>query len=195
MNNDILENINRLILEMSSPKELLKFMKDIKYGLVTTDNKRLYSSDLEKLDSSAVDWWKDGINIKLLTTDEVLKFKIGSCYDQSLLEYKYLKQMGYIVKFVFIEPIITDEGSSHSAVFYKENKQWFWFEHSWGPMKGIHGPFKTIDQGILKLESLMKKSDPNVSKYYINKDMNVNNILDKHNLTYKDFLNEARVIK
>ena len=178
--------IDRIKKIANFPNELLEKLDDINYGLVTTDDEELSQEKMDSLDDENVDWWKNGDNIKLLTTEETLDRNIGSCYEQSLLEYKLLDEAGYDPIMVFVNPE-DGEGNGHSAIFYSEGDEWYWIEHSWGDQRGIHGPYDNINDGIDIMIEKMSMGWKNVTKYYLNKDMDPSLILDKEGLTYKDF--------
>lgn len=37
-------------------------------------------------------------------------------------------------------------GSTHTLTWFIKNNKYFWFENAWGNNKGIHGPYKDLDE-------------------------------------------------
>lgn len=75
----------------------------------------------------------------LKTTEQLLKDKSGNCHDQTLYEMEMLKKMGKNPKAMFL--IEVDDqgqgGTTHSFVYYKENKKIKYLENAWGGHEGI----------------------------------------------------------
>lgn len=135
------------------------------------------------------EWNEEGYfdeNCRILKPDELEKYQVGTCYDISLYEYLQLSKMNYNPKFVFI---CLKDGRSHTAVFFKYHRLWWWMEYAWYAQKGIHGPCK-LDSEILEI-FLELYTDGNKDKiFYLNEDVqNVKPMtLRKEPVSYIDFI-------
>lgn len=111
--------------EPTNPQELLKYMDMIKYPKFFDEDK-----------------------YKIKTVNQLIKSKIGLCYEQVELERIYFKKFDLEFKtFVFyIEPI--ESNPIHTTLLYKNKNKIYWFEHSWGQQKGIRGPFLDYNYAI-----------------------------------------------
>ena len=135
----ICESLVHILLEDSN----LESKKDdisIERLHITSDN------DLQK-------WMQQNIQYKeftrLMSAQDVLMLKKGSCHDQVVLECELLKQLGLSPhKLFFIE--YNDEsnvgGNTHTLVYYVRGNNFYWFENAWKTEKGIHGPYKNISE-------------------------------------------------
>lgn len=77
----------------------------------------------------------------LKSPDETLKSGSGNCHDQTLLELRELRKMGYKPQAHFcieVNPKTGQGGVTHSFVTYRENGAVKWFENAWGGREGIH---------------------------------------------------------
>lgn len=77
---------------------------------------------------------------RLMSPQEVVRMKAGSCHDQVLYEYNFLKKNGLAPKAHFF--IETDDrgqgGQTHSMVYFQLNKKFIWIENAWEDQKGLH---------------------------------------------------------
>ena len=77
-------------------------------------------------------------NYILQSPKEVIKNKIGVCWDQVELERYYFKGNDWSVKTYFIVHDDGDKCPTHTFLTYKKNNKYYWFEHSWERFRGIH---------------------------------------------------------
>lgn len=121
--------------KINSPKELLEFMSNnIKYGYVSKNGK-IYDNQ----DSSS--YWDDWyINCLVQTGEEVLKTKVGTCWDQVELERLWFENNNYEFKTFFIRFEVNKENDypTHTFLLYKKDNKWYWFENSFEASRGIH---------------------------------------------------------
>ena len=81
---------------------------------------------------------------KLMSHDEVLNEKKGSCHDQVMFELEELRLMKLNPKALFfIEYNGNQGGMTHSFVYYEKGNDLYWFENAWGLYAGIH-KFKSL---------------------------------------------------
>lgn len=127
------ENIN-------SPEELLKFMdKYINYGYLGKNGKIHFFTDPDFNDV----WYSEYI---LENTDDILKTKVGNCYDQVEFERDWFLKHNYIVKtyYEIVDLNYDNLYPTHSFLVYFD-KKWKWFENSDFNNRGIHS-FDTIEE-------------------------------------------------
>ncbi len=127
---------------VSSVEGLLTYMDCIEYGWMDIKYRRNYSFD---------NWWGD---YRLLLPKDVVKYKIGTCYEQALFAYEWLINHGYNSKIIWIQQY---KITTHSFVVYETEKGWMYFEHSWFPYRGIKGPFRTVNAIVTYVHSNMVK--------------------------------------
>jgi len=121
---------------LTTPKELLKFMKLIKYDFHTDEEKYIIKSP-----------------------EQLIQSRLGICYDEVELERIYFNFWKYQFKTFFIyssDP--KDEKPTHTFLIFKKNSQYFWFEHSWENNRGIHGPFKSYRNSVNFVGNIFKHS-------------------------------------
>lgn len=127
-------NINNLVLESISiipktPKDILKITSSIKYDSETPDEKYI-----------------------IKTPDQLLKSKIGICYDIVELERYYFNKLRFEFKTFFTHG--NHDDPTHTFLIFKDDKSYYWFESSWESYRGIHGPFSNYQDAskyVLKL--------------------------------------------
>ena len=110
---------------------------------VTVDSKPSESLNFET-PKELHTWMKNNFSYsnftKLLSPEELLVTKKGSCHDQALFAYTYLKKMGLKPKLLFFIAYKEGEvvgGMTHTLCFYeKDNKVW-WFETAWNGAIGL----------------------------------------------------------
>jgi hypothetical protein len=121
---------------IQTPNDILDLMKDIKYDNFTDETKYIIKSP-----------------------EELLKTKSGICYDQVELERQYFSKLNYEFKTFFAyEKLPLDDNRTHTFLIYKENNKYYWFEHSWGPYKGIHGGFSSYEECLSYITKELKRS-------------------------------------
>lgn len=84
----------------------------------------------------------------LMTPQEVMDKKAGSCHDQVMFEKTMFSKMHIPHGELFFMEYNEGEsvgGRTHTLLWYKDNKgKYYWFENSWGGHEGIHGPYSSI---------------------------------------------------
>jgi hypothetical protein len=125
------------------PEDILSLMNDIEYGYITKNNER-------KSEIIEEDFYK---YYKLQSPKELVKNKIGVCWDQVELERSYFKELDYKFRTIYV---ILESGNSHTFLVYEEYGKWYWFEHSYRKHRGIHGPFNNIEEICNKVIKFMQ---------------------------------------
>lgn len=108
-----------------TPQDLLKMMSVIHYENFTDE-----SSYIVK------------------TPEQLLKQKLGVCYDQVELERDYFLKWKIPFKTFFAYSGSVIENPTHTFLIYQDHGKFFWFENSWGSMRGIHGPYTSYDKAV-----------------------------------------------
>jgi len=108
-------------------KEIMNLMNEISYGWIDKKNKMH-----EEIDDSFSD------NYVLQSPKEVIKNKMGICWDQVELERFYFEKNEWNIKTYFLVHYDNARCPTHTFLTYEKNKKYYWFEHSWEPFRGIH---------------------------------------------------------
>lgn len=122
---------------ITTPDQLLRFMSNIKYDNETNDE-----------------------NYIVKTPSQLIKTKMGICYDQVELERYIFKNMRYDFKTFFAyqqKPI--EFSPTHTFLIFKENNQYYWFENAWESYRGIHGSFNSYNLAVNFVSIQFKKSE------------------------------------
>ena len=109
--------------------------------------------------------------------DQLMKYKVGTCWDQSLYTYARLKKDLGTANVRAIGYAYTDTHNrltTHTTIIAKDKKDYYWTEHAWYEQQGVHGPYKSVDIITREIKSYLPKN----SKIFIWKD-NLNAVYDK----------------
>ena len=136
--------------------DIIVMMNDIKYGYV--DIKGDIHNDVDDKFSEFY---------KLQSPDEVLKNKIGVCWDQVELERDLFKKKNIEFKTYFIVHYDNDKCPTHTFLIYKENNKYYWFEHSWEKYRGIIGYDSELD-ALKDIKNKFVKDELNNEYNYMN---------------------------
>ena len=131
---------------ITSPEELLKFMSgNIEYGYLGRNN-HIYKENDPNFDK---DWLDEYI---LENASDVLKTKIGNCWDQVELERDWFKKNNYEFKTIYHQVLLDYDNPypTHTFLVYKKDNKYYWFENAWENMRGIH-EFNSIEE-LLEFE-------------------------------------------
>lgn len=113
-------------------------------------------------------------SIKLRSADEVYKDLKGDCHDQAEFEHVIMTKMGIPHGRFFLiaysdnsKPWYEQQcGATHTALWYKTDRGYFWFENAWHDNKGIHGPYNTERRVMNDILSEFKKSNSRTKYKY-----------------------------
>lgn len=137
--------------------EIMNLMENIEYGWVDTSNNKHTIVDESYSD-----------NYILQSPKEIIKHKVGVCWDQVELERYYFKGNNWNIKTYFIVHYDNDKCPTHTFLTFEKNNKYYWFEHSWERFKGIH------EYNFLK-DLLIDVRDKFI-KYELNNNYNKNNL-------------------
>ncbi len=112
-------------------KKITRIMDTIEYGYKDAKGYNL-NNDLKRWDQEFKDIYK------LLTPEELLRYKCGTCFEQVELERKLFNDNNIDVLTYFICTHTRDAIPSHTFLVYEYNNKYYWYEHAWNTYKGIH---------------------------------------------------------
>ena len=119
--------------------KIMDLMNDIKYGWIDKNGSKRYDND---------NFFDD---YRLESYEEVIKNKLGVCWDQVELERFYFEKK-YKVKTYFIVYYDNIKCPTHTFLVFKKNKKYYWFEHAWEWYKGIH-EYNSLDDLLLDVKN------------------------------------------
>ena len=112
--------------EQDYRKKIDEVMSQIEYGWVDKDgNKHTEMSGFSD-------------NYRLQFPDELLKSKLGVCWDQVELERKLFADLGIKVTPFFIVYYNESKCPTHTFILFEENGKTVWYEHAWLRHAGWH---------------------------------------------------------
>lgn len=117
-------------------EEIAKQLDNIEYGWEDKDGNIHLGVD---------DTFAD--NYVLQSPDEVLKNKVGVCWDQVELERKLFEESNISFNTYFIVHYDEDKCPTHTFLIYKDGNKYYWFEHAWEAFIGIH-EYETEEDAI-----------------------------------------------
>ena len=110
--------------------EIMDELRNIEYGFKDKNGANLINSE---------SWNKNFYNFYyLLSPEELLHSKCGVCWDQVELERKLFNDANINCDTYFIYIDDNENLPSHTFLIFQLNDKYYWFEHSWYDMKGIH---------------------------------------------------------
>ena len=110
--------------------EIMDELSNIEYGFKDKNGANLINSE---------SWDKNFYNFYyLLSPEELLHSKCGVCWDQVELERKLFNDANINCDTYFIYIDDNENLPSHTFLIFQLNDKYYWFEHSWYDMKGIH---------------------------------------------------------
>ena len=107
--------------------EVMELMQGIEYGWMDKDNNKHFIVDEQYSE-----------NYRLQNPKEVMKNKVGVCWDQVELQRYYFKANDWNIKTYFICHYDNDRCPTHTFLTYEKENHVYWFEHSWEKYRGIH---------------------------------------------------------
>ena len=150
------------MIHINKVLEIMNILNNIEYGFKDKDGNNLINSEI---------WDKDFYNFYyLLSPEELLNSKCGVCWDQVELERKLFNEANIDCDTYFIYIDDNESLPSHTFLTFQLNDKYYWFEHSWNDMKGIHeyNNFEKLlnDVKTKFIDSRKNEINPNLN-YYI----------------------------
>ena len=137
--------------------EIMNLMENIEYGWMDKQGSKHKIVDENYSD-----------NYILQSPNEIIKNKVGVCWDQVELERHYFKGNDWNIKTYFIVHYDKAKCPTHTFLTFEKDNKYYWFEHSWERFKGIHE--------YNSLKDLLINVRDKFIKYELNNNYNKNNL-------------------
>ena len=124
-----------------TPKEIYEQLDNIEYGWV--DNEGAKHCKLQPVLFSEI--------YMLQNPEELIKSKLGVCWDQVELERFYFSKTNLKFHSYDILYINKNQMPNHTFFVYEENNKYYWFEHAFEKYRGIH-EFNDLKSLLLKVK-------------------------------------------
>lgn len=158
--------------------EVMKLMDDIEYGWLSKDNQKHLSIDKEFAD-----------NYILQSPKEIIKNKIGVCWDQVELERYYFKGNDWNIKTFFIVHYDGDKCPTHTFLTFEKDNKFYWFEHSWEKLRGIH-EYRTLKNLLKDVKAKFIKYD--LKNKYLEANLSIHEYKKpKYHISTEEFYNHC----
>lgn len=126
-------------------ENIMDKMNEIEYGF-KLNNKNIYPQNDDE-------WSNDfAKQYRLQSPIELMKSKLGVCWDQVELERYYFEKEKIKYETYFIVEYDGKEYPTHTFAIINLNEKYYWFEHSWEPYRGIK-KFDSIELALLDVKS------------------------------------------
>lgn len=129
--------------DINRPEELLNFMvQNFNYGYLSNDGNLHYPSDSD-FDSS---WFTTYI---LQSNEDLLKSKVGNCFDAVEFERSWFKKHNYefVTIFEMVKLNYFNNYPMHTFLIYKSDNKWHYFEWADYANRGIH-TFESLEDAL-----------------------------------------------
>ena len=123
---------------MDSLEEINSKMDTIEYGWVDSSNNK--HVDMKNYSDSYV----------LQSPENLLRSRLGVCWDQVELERKLFNDNGIKNRSFFIVYYDNDKCPTHTFILLEHSNEVYWYEHAWATMRGLHR-FDSFEQAILSV--------------------------------------------
>ena len=177
---------NRGIYKLNTVEKLFKWMNEnVEYGYMNKNGDIILYPDML-------------YNYKLQSPFELYNSKVGVCWDQAVFEQYIFKNI--IHKECKLYYITQDNkiSGTHTFIFYKDNRKWYYFENSYQKIRGIYkiDNFKDMIQYII---NNMREDYPDnaIKVYEVNKDISkfTNNFKNNTDpISFMDFCESCKLI-
>lgn len=120
-----------------------KDLSDVKYGNI---------DDRSMAESISWDW----LHTLVLKPKQLMKYKIGTCWDQSLYTYAKLKEefgTNNVKAIGWWLTLLNGRTQSHTTIIVKDGDKYYWSEHAWEEFSGIHGAYESFGRAIREIKS------------------------------------------
>ncbi len=158
--------------------EIMNLMKNIEYGWIDKNNNK--HNFVDETYSN---------NYILQSPNEVIKNKIGVCWDQVELERYYFKGNDWNIKTYFLVYYDGDKCPTHTFLTFEKNNKYYWFEHSWERFRGIH-EYESLKKMLLDIRNKFIKHELNND--YVSKNLVLHEYKKpKYHISVQEFYNHC----
>lgn len=140
-------------LKIQTPEELMEYLdNNISYGWIDRNGKK-YINTLSHVRE----------NYRTSTINEIFETGLVTCAEDAKLIKYCLDRLGYETKLYCHRAYETEENfdktvKMHCFVLFKKDNNWYHFEHSMTPIKGIH-KYDTIEEALNWITSKWNKNE------------------------------------
>lgn len=163
LNEPIMANGQLNIWEYYNEFEIMDLMNDIQYGWIDKKGNKYIDDSISDAEFS---------NTYLLQTPkEIIKNKIGVCYDQVELERFYFKGNDWNIATYFLGSATNRKVPTHTFLTFEKNSKYYWFEHAFEKFRGIH-EYSTLNELLLDVKNKFENTYLNnchINLYQYNK--------------------------
>ena len=163
LNEPIKANGQLNIWEYYNEFEIMDLMNDIQYGWIDKKGNKYIDDSISDAEFS---------NTYLLQTPkEIIKNKIGVCYDQVELERFYFKGNDWNIATYFLGSSTNRKVPTHTFLTFEKNSKYYWFEHAFEKFRGIH-EYSTLTELLLDVKNKFENTYLNnchINLYQYNK--------------------------
>ena len=173
------KTVNHHIEPWINPYQLLQKMEyeNIEYGYHDFTNKININSDHELF--------------HVLHPKEVWRYKIGTCWDCSMMEWYWCKRIPFINPHVFFIEGYNDDSdpnSNHTVLYYHDTKydKWYIMEYAYYIHKGFYGPYNSKKELFHQyINNLVYKMYDHIT--CMNLDIDIKSLYKQSRITFNDF--------
>jgi len=126
--------------------ELFLLIRDVWYGYYTKEGVVRWQYNDEKFHQ----------DYRFVSPQEMLRIKAGICWNCVELARQMFTAAGMEVHIVYIE--LLDDFTHTYTVFVHEGK-YYWFEYTFAQYRGVHGPYKSLEQTVQVVAWCMNLDD------------------------------------
>ena len=156
----------------------MDLLGDIEYGWVDKNNTKH-----KLVDESYSD------NYILQSPNEIIKNKIGVCWDQVELERYYFKGNDWNVKTYFLVHYDGDKCPTHTFLTFEKDNKYYWFEHSWERFRGIH-EYKSLKELLFDIRNKFIKYE--LDNDYVSENLVLHEyVKPKYHISVQEFYNHC----
>lgn len=134
--------------------KIMQVLETIEYGFKDENGVNIHDNE-EKWDKEFEDFYY------LLSPEELLEKRCGTCWEQVELERKLFQDININSETFFICTYGIDAAPCHTFLVYESNNNFYWFEHSWYDYKGIH-EYPSLEELLLDVKFKFIKSNKDV---------------------------------
>ena len=138
--------------DIKTPEELMKWLdENFEYGVIDNKGKKIQNG--EEFQKACNKYWK------VRPVLEIIRSKVGHCYDQTELERYWFTKNGYKIKTFWVATYHKNSYTMcHAYLAYLNNNKWYYFEHSDGYNRGSYEFDKLQDLIEFQAKLMIKSS-------------------------------------
>jgi len=158
--------LNKLLEEYRKQRTISGRIEEFEVGDLTSELPKLILTVTKKI---MYDNFTNEEDYIMRDKKKIIKDKKGVCYDIVELERALFNKYNFKFKtfFAYNEPV--NDSPTHTFLIYEYKREYFWFESAMKINEGIHGPFKSYQEGVRFVLKQLKNGrfigNPKVREY------------------------------